>query len=233
MLCTDAVILCGGKGTRLRDVVADRPKPLAEIGGRPFVEYVIDQLGRCGVTRLVISAGYMAEVVEKYFSAPRPGCDVTVVTEKEPLGTGGAVRFAFDHINTDRAWVLNGDSYCGIDLHSMCRIAGAEAVMAASRIENAAEYGSITVDQFGWVTRFAEKTGIPGPGIVNAGIYLFNREHIERYLPAPGTAGSLERDVLPRISKLAAYVTDAPLIDIGTQERFSRAQDIIAKGLLK
>lgn len=233
MLPAEAIILCGGKGTRLRAVVADRPKPLAEIGGRPFVEYVIDQLRQYDVNRIIISAGYMADVIEHYFSSARHGCTITVVTEKQPLGTAGAVRLALKQVSGDRFWVANGDSFCGADLRCAARVSGADALLVAARIEDAAEYGSVSIGPDGHVTRFSEKNGIHAPGIVNAGIYLFDRERIATFLPEPGAAGSLERDVLPKLQKLAAYVTDAPLIDIGTQERFDYAQKIIRKGLIK
>ena len=136
----DAVLLVGGKGTRLRTVVDDRPKPLAEVTGRPFLEWLLLWLRNQGLLHVILCTGHMAEVIEDYFeNGARWSMDIRYSRDPTPLGTGGAVRNALDQVTSDPFLVMNGDSYCPVDiglLHEahMARSASATiwAVSAAS-----------------------------------------------------------------------------------------------------
>src|SRR4051794_33200535 len=107
-----AIVLAGGRGTRLQAVVSDRPKPLAPVAGRPFLSYLLDQIADAGVRRVVLSTGYLAEQFESAIGKVYRGVEIMYAQEKQPLGTGGAIKFAGALANADQLLVMNGDSYC-------------------------------------------------------------------------------------------------------------------------
>jgi D-glycero-alpha-D-manno-heptose 1-phosphate guanylyltransferase len=113
----DAVILAGGKGTRLKSVVSDRPKPMAEVAGRPFLEWQLLYLRSLGIKRVILCTGYKGESVENHFDTRvEMGMEIMYSREDSPLGTGGAIRKALTLVRTDPFLVLNGDSFCPFDL---------------------------------------------------------------------------------------------------------------------
>src|SRR4051794_7839427 len=113
-----AVVLAGGRGTRLQAVVSDRPKPLAPVGGRPFVSYLVDQIADAGIRRVVLSTGYLAEQFETTIGKVYRGIEILFAEEEQPLGTGGAIKFAGELADADQLLVMNGDSYCEADLRA-------------------------------------------------------------------------------------------------------------------
>src|SRR5271154_295249 len=115
----DAVILCGGAGVRLKSITGEIPKPMAKIGGRPFLELLLVQLKRHGCSRVVLSAGYKHEVIRGYFGEKALGLEIVYSVEVAPLGTGGALAQAAGEITTDITLVMNGDSYAEVDLGSL------------------------------------------------------------------------------------------------------------------
>ena len=223
----EVAILCGGMGRRLRSVVADRPKPMAVVGDRPFLLLLVEHLASYGFRRFVLCAGHLAEVIEEYFDRPRDDWDVTVVREEERLGTAGALRNASAALTSDPVLVLNGDSFCAVDYGVMLgvhRKMQASATLAVVPVESSRQYGSVNVDAGGWVRSFDEKAEGDSRGSVNAGVYMFGLETIggiETRVPL-----SLERDVFPGLISegLRAWPVDGPLFDIGTPERYERAQ---------
>lgn len=220
-------MLVGGAGTRLREVVADRPKPLAEVAGRPFLSYLLDQVERAGVRRVVLCSGYMAGVLEAALGSRHGSLALEYSAEDEPLGTGGALRRALPKLSSDVVLVLNGDSYCDVDLakfaafHEQSR---AEASIVATRVENAAAFGRVKLGTDGRIEAFEEKDGRSEAGLINAGIYLLKRGLIEA-IPATG-AVSLERAVFPSwIGKaFYGYACAARFIDIGTPASYRAAE---------
>src|SRR5882724_10444866 len=160
-----AVILVGGLGTRLRSVVTSKPKVMAPIGERSFLELLVRQLRSQGIRRLVFCTGYLADQIESKFGDGN-SWDVSIEYSKEemPLGTGGAVKLARRYLgDAPEFLVLNGDSFLEIDLPSLIAFhrqhAGAIATMAVLRVESASRYGTVDVDANGKVAGFAEKTG--------------------------------------------------------------------------
>lgn len=227
-----AVILAGGLGTRLRSAVSDRPKVLADVAGQPFLERIFDQLRSFGLRKVVVCTGYMAEQIEHLYPESFKELSITYSRERSLLGTAGAVRFALDHIATDRALILNGDSYC--DFHygafkSSHDTRDAEASMLLAYVDDCARYGSVLLDEHGRVESFIEKSGAEGSGLINAGVYLVER-HLIKEIP-PGRVLSLEKDIFPRWigRKFFGCPGNSPtFIDIGTPQSFQHAQGLFA-----
>ncbi|MEK9140449.1 MAG: sugar phosphate nucleotidyltransferase [Nitrospirota bacterium] len=226
----DLLVLCGGQGTRLRSVLIDRPKPLAMIGSRPFMDFVLDPFVRQGITRAVLCTGYLGHQFEAWY-AEHP-CEIELVFAREttPLGTAGAIRHASMWIRGDFFIAANGDSLCEIDLPSLLA-AHAErqacATLALIHADHRSDVGFVAMDARQRITRFSGKIPAQRAGYYNAGIYVFNRSAIAS-IPA-SQPYSLEADWLPTLLPLGVYgfVSQAPLYDIGTPERLSEFQSIV------
>jgi mannose-1-phosphate guanylyltransferase len=223
-----ALLLVGGMGTRLRSVVPRLPKPLASVGDRPFLELLVLQLRHQGIRHLVMCTGHLADQIENEFGDGRDlDIEIRYSREARPLGTAGAVKLARDCLqNAADFLVMNGDSFLQVDFCQLIgfhRQHGGSVSMAVLRAENAPRYGTVETDQCGRVIAFMEKTGREVPGLVNAGVYVFNRAVLD-YLPeAPA---SLEREVFPRLPDHRMYALEqhGRFIDIGTSDDFARAQ---------
>ena len=226
-----AFVICGGLGTRLRPLLADRPKSMALISGTPFLQLLLDRLRSQGVDDVILGSGYMAEKIEGYFGSGNEfSVRIRYSREHEPLGTGGALKLA-EPLISDPVLVLNGDSYVEWKLVPMLELftdKDAELVVVLQAVADVTRYGSVTLDRDGRVAEFTEKGIRSGPGLVNAGVYLV-RKQIVRDLPA-GTAISLEREVFPRLLDRGVYglVCTGIFIDIGIPADFKRAQTLLA-----
>lgn len=225
-----AVLLVGGMGTRLRSIVPSTPKPLALVGNRPFLQLVVRQLRSQGIRRLVMCTGYLADRIECEFGDGHE-CDVAIDYSKEPypLGTAGAVKLAERCLPADSDFlVMNGDSFLDLDFREFIRFHrehGGLISIAVRKVENATRYGTVRVDGSNRVTGFTEKTETQAPGLVNGGVYMFNRA-VLRHIP-DGPA-SLEKDIFPRLLGHGMYALEQHgiFIDIGTSEDYARAQDL-------
>jgi NDP-sugar pyrophosphorylase family protein len=226
-----AFVLCGGAGTRLRPVLADRPKSMALISGTPFLQLLLDRLRSQGVDDVILGTGYMAEKIETYFgSGNELAMRIRYSREHEPLGTGGALKLA-EPLISDPVLVLNGDSYVEWSLVPMLelfRAKDADMVVVLHAVGDVARYGSVALDHDGRVIQFLEKGIGAGPGLVNAGVYLLQKQ-IVRELPAV-RAISLEKEVFPSLLDRAVYglVCTGLFIDIGIPDDFKRAQTLLA-----
>lgn len=227
-----AVILAGGLGTRLRAAVSDRPKVLADVAGQPFLERIFEQVWGFGLRKVVVCTGYMAEQIEHLYQDSYKDLSITYSREHALLGTAGAVRFALEHITTDRALVLNGDSYCEFDypaFKSFHETKDADASLLLTYVEDCSRYGSVVVSAEGKIESFVEKSGAGGAGFINAGVYLMERSLIKE-IP-PGRVLSLEKDIFPRWigGNFYGHASNAPIfIDIGTPQSFERAQSLFS-----
>lgn len=214
-----AVILVGGLGTRLGPLTRATPKPLLEVGGRPFVAWLIDELRRHGISKILLLAGFEGQQVRDAVAGQD---DVTVHVEAEPLGTGGALRDAADLLD-DRFFMLNGDSLFDVNLWDLAQLAeGAAAAMALRPVEDASRYGAATLrdDQ---IVGF-ESGGASGPGDINGGVLVLSREILG--LIGPGKV-SLESEVIPQLAasgQLRGRVYHRPFLDIGVPDDFERSQ---------
>jgi D-glycero-alpha-D-manno-heptose 1-phosphate guanylyltransferase len=227
-----AAILAGGLGTRLRSRIADHPKVLAPVRGRPYLSYLLDQLATAGVGRVVLLTGYRAEQVRAAFGTGYAGMRLAYSAEPAPLGTGGALRHALPYIPSPTCLLLNGDSYCDVPLSAFRDFharRAADASLVLTRQDDCSRFGRIHVAPGGRVVRFEEKPQGGGPGWVNAGIYFLQRALIEEV--PPDRPLSLERDLLPGWlgrRRLWAFPCQGRFLDIGTPESYSRAEAFFA-----
>jgi D-glycero-alpha-D-manno-heptose 1-phosphate guanylyltransferase len=227
-----ALLLVGGLGTRLRSVVSSKPKVLASIGNESFLELLVRHLRSQGVRQLVMCTGYLADQVEHEFGDGNRW-NVTIEYSKEeiPLGTAGAVKLAWHYVDDCPEFlVLNGDSFLEINYEDLVgfhrRRHQAAATIAVIRVQDASRYGTVRIDSDSRITGFAEKTGDNSPGLINGGVYVFNRA-VREFIPE-GPA-SLERDVFPRLldQGVYAYEQRGMFIDIGTPSDYLRAQELL------
>jgi D-glycero-alpha-D-manno-heptose 1-phosphate guanylyltransferase len=226
-----AAILAGGPGTRLRSVVADRPKVLAPVRGRPFVTYLLDQLGAAGAAEVVLLTGYRGGQVREALGEGYRGLRLRYSEEPVPLGTGGAVRHALALLAEERVLLLNGDSYCDVELGdfvSAHRGRDADAALVLARVADTGRFGRVAVGAGRRIERFEEK-GAAGPGWVNAGVYLLRRGWVASW---PEGILSLERDLLPAAvaaRRARAHRCDGDFLDIGTPESFEESETFFGR----
>ena len=224
----EAIVLAGGLGTRLRGVVDDAPKPMAPVRGRPFLAFLLDQLADGGFQTVVLATGYRHEAIRSYFGANYRGLALRYSVEREPLGTGGAIRLACDGVRANDVFVLNGDTYLEVDFRAMLAAhasAGAELTIAVCQVPDVTRYGTLELSD-GTVRAFLEK-GRSGPGWINAGSYILGPK-LRARLRSEG-AFSFEHDLLvPEVSSIRplAFRSSGQFIDIGIPEDYARAQTL-------
>ncbi len=223
----EAIVLVGGLGTRLRSVVKDIPKPLANVGGKPFLWYIIKKLLNECVKNIVLSSGYKSELISGFVCEFFHNEDIRVVVEGEPLGTGGAIKLSMPFVTGDYFFLLNGDSFFDIDLREFEKdsfsMGEFDVSIALCEMENPERFGVVEISKDFKVARFREK-GFEGKRYINAGMYIIKKSALESYLKDFPVRFSFERDVL---EKLDLQITGIPykgsFIDIGLPEDYMRA----------
>ena len=229
-MVTEAIILAGGLGTRLRSAVPDLPKAMAPVNGRPFLEYLLRFLENNCIERVVLAVGYRSEAIRKHFGLRWEGLELSYSIEDEPLGTGGALVEAIGQVRGQWAFALNGDTFLGLDYQHMAaaleRCPDATLAVALRRVSDTSRYGAALVAG-GRVLGFSAR-GTRSEGLINAGTYLIRREICERY----SLTGkfSWEQDFLePRAAQVRplAFECDAHFIDIGIPESLEQAQTLV------
>lgn len=222
-----AVILAGGLGTRLRSIVSDVPKVLAKVLGRPFITYLLDQLAQAGVREVVLSTGYKGGVVTKSIGDRYKSLHILYSPEDEPLGTGGALELAARRYPSDPMLVMNGDSFIDADLKGFlswfCQLK-CQAGLIVTQVSDTSRFGAALLRDDGLVLGFQEKGANGGPGLINAGVYLFRKEFLAA-LPH-GRFFQLEHELFPRLAgtSLYAYRCQGRFIDIGTSDSYVAAE---------
>lgn len=226
-----AVILVGGLGTRLRPVISNLPKAMAPVRGRPFLEYLLDNLRAQGVRDIVLAVGHLGDAIISYFGHSWGGLPLSYSIETEPLGTGGALKKAMLRMADVHTVVMNGDTWLELDLWSMLATherSGADITVAVHDVADVARYGAVVIEN-DRIIGFQEK-GMTGTGLINAGVYLLRPGLFEkRMLPE---AFSFEGDFLVRYVselKLTAFRTSGGFIDIGVPEDYWFAEQIIGQ----
>jgi len=232
-----AVVLAGGFGTRIKHLLGDLPKPMAQVNGKPFLEWVVRWLAAQNIKRVVLSTGYRAEVIEEYFqSHPITGVIVNCVPETTPLGTAGGILNAVRQsgINSPAWLLLNGDTLAFANVKvamDELRDTGVAGVIFSREVADTGRYGSLICDANGRIINFAEKR--PGQGIISTGVYLFRDALIKKFpnkLPL-----SLEQEVFPALlnagESLRALRTNTPFLDIGTPDTLGEADLFIQQNL--
>lgn len=227
-----AVVLAGGMGTRLRSVVADRPKALVPVAGRPFLTYLLDQIADAGIERVVLSTGHLAEQFASVIGNRYRDVVIVYAHEQHPLGTGGAIRFACGFTDADEILVMNGDSYCDADLSAYAdwHVVGRHDVsLMLAKVSDTSRYGTVEIEAGGRITAFIEKRPEHIAGYINAGVYLLRRPMLEQFPEGPS---SIERDLFPvwlRERALMGWVTDGEFIDIGIPSDYERSHEFMAR----
>ena len=227
----DAIVLCGGAGLRLRSVTANTPKSMAGIGGRPFLELLLQQLRRHGFERVILAVGYRSDVIREYFGERAFGLEVSYSLESLPLGTGGAARHAARLATSGHTLIMNGDSYTGADLREFVAgylRSGADASILLVPTDGRGDCGTVEIDAAGRVTKFLEKQVVAGVGYLNAGVYMVSRQLLYEI---PEGQVSLERESFPQWlgqgRDIRAFTWQGKCVDIGTPERYRGAQDVL------
>lgn len=173
-----AIVLAGGLGTRLRSIVKEAPKPMAPIGDKPFLAFVLEYLKKQGVDEVVLSVSYKYEVIQDYFKNRFCGINIIYNIEKDLLGTGGAIKDALRFID-DEAYVLNGDTFFDIDLKKLS-LEESKICIALKQMKNFDRYGSINIDNQGFVVSFEEKV-YKKKGFINGGIYHIKKDIFDNF----------------------------------------------------
>jgi galactokinase/mevalonate kinase-like predicted kinase/choline kinase len=223
-----ALILAGGFGTRLKEVISDRPKVMAPVNGKPFLEYIIQLLRRNGFKEIVISLGYLGDYIKAYFGdGTNFGIKIEYVVEDFPLGTGGAIKNAEGHFS-EPFLVVNGDTYLETDLNHLIAFHNDKkslATIALALINNVGESGLVSLLKSGKIKSFKEKPKSGMRGLVNAGYYFFSPK-IFKYIPAKKRL-SLEKIVFPKLvngGQIHGFPMNASFLDIGKPESYEVAK---------
>lgn len=234
-----AFILAGGLGTRLRSIVDNQPKPMADIENKPFLAHQIEQLKAQGITQVILCVGHLHDHVLSYFGNGEAwGMCIDYSIETSPLGTGGALKHAERFVDGSFL-VLNGDSFFGIELKRLIRFHEARkeedkdcvGTLALTTVPDAGRYGSVLLDRNGRILKFAEKSTAhtASAGLISAGVYMLEPEILETIPVAQKV--SIERTVFPSFlangSRLYGYEGDEFFVDIGTPEGYYKFCDYV------
>lgn len=169
----EAIVLCGGLGTRLRSVISDVPKPMAPIKNKPFLAFVLEYLKKQNISRVVLAVSYKYEIIQEYFGNSYLGMQILYSIEKEPLGTGGAILEALNLINSDSCYVLNGDTFFDVNLDRL-KLDNSDICVALKPMKNFDRYGSVDIDNNSYISAFNEKR-FTSNGLINGGVYLIKK----------------------------------------------------------
>ncbi|MEV5610962.1 NDP-sugar synthase [Streptomyces sp. NPDC052225] len=239
---TEAILLVGGKGTRLRPLTVNTPKPMVPAAGVPFLTHQLARAKAAGVDHIVLATSYLAEVFEPYFGdGSRLGLHLEYVTEAEPLGTGGAIRNVAERLHSgpdDPVLIFNGDILTGLDIKALVHeheTTGADVSLHLSRVEDPRAYGLVPTDATGRVQAFLEKPQTPEEIVtdqINAGAYVFRRSVIDT-IPT-GRPVSVERETFPDLlasgAHLQGMVDSTYWLDLGTPQAFVRGSADLVLG---
>lgn len=211
---------------RLRPVVADRPKALAELQGRPFITYLLDMLAAAGLKYVVLCVGYQGEKIKALLGRSYRGLQLAYSKEQEPLGTAGALRASMELFKSDPVLVMNGDSFCQVDLKqfwSSHHTQNVDATLLLTKVADTARYGRVVTAKDNFIRYFEEKEQKSCNGWINAGSYLISQRFLAT-IP-PGHPVSLEYDMFPNwLSRgIYSFRSAGPFIDIGTPKSYAAA----------
>lgn len=233
----EAIILAGGLGTRLGELTSHTPKPMLQINDRPFVSYVMDYLVESDVDCIIFAVSYLANQFVDYFGDSYRSVPLKYSIEKEPLGTGGAIKNAMRLCEGEPILIVNGDTFCPLDIRRMYaehQQKNAVISMGVSKVDNTSRYGSVITSPNDSVISFTEKGLTSGPGYINCGTYLLSKNiPIINKLPA---AFSFEKEILEKFEdselKINTFSTSAEFLDIGIPSDFEKSKSFLKKVIL-
>lgn len=219
----EAIILAGGLGTRLSATVRDKQKVMAPVGGRPFLDYILSDLRAKGFLRVVLAVSYRHEQLTQRYGTSYNGIDIAYSVEKEPLGTGGAIRQALSLTESERVAVMNGDTFFDVDyteLYSIAEEKNADIVLGAKEMPDCTRHSTLKIAEDGRVLSFSEK--LPNAkGYINGGVYVIKRDILSGI---PLDRFSFEREILEKAEAgLYAVKCQGYFIDMGIPEAYFRA----------
>lgn len=224
-----AVVLAGGIGSRIRSVSGGMPKALLDVDGRPFIEYVLDELVTAGIDHAVIACSYKWQMIAEYLGNQYRTLKIDYSVEQTPLGTGGAIKQAFDMFRLSEAIVVNADTLLIIDIAELYRQHYSHSglvSLALQTVPDVTRYGGVTIGHDNQLSAFNEKTG-SGSGLINAGVYIIDAKFWDHSDVVVGDKFSFETDVLQRYADLGViygFAKNAYFIDIGVPEDLDRAR---------
>lgn len=225
--CTEAIILAGGLGTRLRSAVPDLPKCMAPVNGKPFIGYVIEYLQTQGITTFILSLGYKSEAITEYINSSYPNLEVKIVIEEEPLGTGGAIKLACSKASGQNVIVTNGDTLFSVNIQKLIQYhlqSKSNCTLSLKPMSDFDRYGVVELTDTGKITSFKEKKYYD-KGLINGGMYILN---VASFLNIPSEQKfSFEKDFLEAYYQaipMYGQEQDAYFIDIGIPKDFQQAQ---------
>jgi len=230
----EAIVLAGGMGTRLQSVVADVPKCMAQVAGKPFLYYLLTTLEASGFQHVILSLGYKHEIIESWLEEYKTSIPITSVVEDVPLGTGGAIKLALSKAKQTSVFVFNGDSYIGLDYQAMLKFhieKKALATIALKQMFCFDRYGKVEIDDKSQIVSFGEKQYCDS-GFINGGVYVIDKNALKNF----PDKFSLEKDFFePKaaMGQLVGFPTKGYFIDIGIPEDYLRAQNNFAYGIPK
>lgn len=226
----NVILLAGGMGTRLRDIVSDVPKPMAPIKNKPFLEYVLNWLSNySSIQKLVFAVGYKSNIIMDYFKNSFNGIPILYIEEKEPLGTGGAILNAMKACDSDKVLIVNGDTYFPINLDEFEKFHREQSEpisIALKKMKKFNRYGTVELKQ-DIITKFNEKAYC-SEGIINGGIYLVDKNWLERGVYS--SKFSFEKDVLEKSvvdNLLNGMIFGCDFVDIGIPEDYKKAESVV------
>ena len=227
----EAIVLAGGFGTRLAHVVSDVPKPMAPVCDKPFLQYILDDLARKGVRRVILAVGYKKECIETYFGGAYAGMELIYSPEDKPLFTGGAIRKAMRYVESERAFVVNGDTYFDVDLDAMVHAhsqSGAVLTIAVKLMRNFDRYGTVEKNETQRIVAFREKQPC-AEGEINGGIYLLEKTEMMAISQEKFSFETAYMEANVSQKAMYAFRSDGYFIDIGVPEDYARAQKDFAE----
>ncbi|MDL2224577.1 nucleotidyltransferase family protein [Bacteroidales bacterium OttesenSCG-928-M06] len=227
----EVIILAGGKGTRLQSVVSDVPKCMAEVAGKPFLHYLFQQLIPFCPDHIVLSLGYKHTIVEEWIKTQKLPFKVTCKVEHEPLGTGGAIKYAFSAVDSDSAVVINGDTFFDVNLnefYSWYKLQKPDVAIVLKEMDEFDRYGSVDFNQESYsIINFNEKQ-YKEHGFINGGIYALKKESLSSF----PVKFSLENDYFPlkvKENSIIGFVSEGMFIDIGIPSDYKKAQTVFSE----
>jgi D-glycero-alpha-D-manno-heptose 1-phosphate guanylyltransferase len=229
----EAIILAGGMGTRLKEVIADAPKSMAPINGRPFLEYQLDLLDRWGLKRVILSVGYQKEIIRLHFGEQYKSLEIIYAEEEEPLGTGGAIINSLQFVRGFSVFILNGDTYFDVNMQRLDdfrRIKECDLCLAMRFEIDPARFGLLEFDNNNRITGFYEKSDGADEGYINGGTYVVRKDYLLRFgLPEKF---SFEKDFLQKYYQTEEFYgmrCFSYFRDIGIPGDFQKANDEFKK----
>jgi len=230
MRINEAIILAGGKGTRLRSVITDIPKCMAPVQEKAFITFILDFLNDAHFSKVIISVGYLKEYIINNLGNSFKNIEIAYSMEESPLGTGGAIKAALELCKNDNVFVLNGDTYFRPELKLMAKeheTKQADITIAVKHMNDVSRYGSVNFNNTQEITSFCEKNQKTSAGFINGGIYLINKSIFHHHT---ASIFSIENDFFKNkinVLKMQVHISDAFFLDIGIPEDYSKASVLL------